>query len=52
MVSRAASVGQYVNQGDVIGYVGTTGNSTGNHLHFNVYYNGNLQNPLNYISVP
>ena len=52
MVSRAASVGQYVNQGDVIGYVGTTGNSNGNHLHFNVYYNGNLQNPLNYISVP
>lgn len=48
----AVSVGEYVNQGDVIGYVGTTGNSTGNHLHFNVYYNGSLQNPFNYVSVP
>ncbi len=36
---RAVSVGQYVSQGDVIGYVGTTGNSTGNHLHFGVMYN-------------
>lgn len=48
----AVSVGEYVNQGDVIGYVGTTGNSTGNHLHFNVYYNGSLQNPFDYVSVP
>ena len=43
----AVSVGEYVNQGDVIGYVGTTGNSNGNHLHFNVYYN-----PFDYVSVP
>lgn len=48
----AVSVGEYVNQGDVIGYVGTTGNSNGNHLHFNVYYNGSLQNPFDYVSVP
>ena len=48
----AVSVGEHVNQGDVIGYVGTTGNSTGNHLHFNVYYNGSLQNPFDYVSVP
>lgn len=48
----AVSVGEHVNQGDVIGYVGTTGNSNGNHLHFNVYYNGSLQNPFDYVSVP
>ena len=52
MLYYAVSVGQYVNQGDVIGYVGSTGNSNGNHLHFNVYYNGALQNPFDYISVP
>lgn len=34
------TVGQGVAQGDVIGYVGSTGNSTGNHCHFEMYYNG------------
>lgn len=52
MVYYTVSVGEHVSQGEVIGYVGTTGNSTGNHLHFNVYYNGALQNPFNYVSVP
>lgn len=40
MSSIAVTVGQGVTQGQVIGYVGSTGNSTGNHCHFEMYYNG------------
>ncbi len=38
-------VGQAVTQSSVIGYVGSTGYSTGNHLHFTVYKNGKLVDP-------
>ena len=37
-----------VNKGDVIGYVGTTGWSTGNHLHFETRVDGTAVNPFSY----
>lgn len=50
MVQRGCSEGDSVTQGSVIGYVGTTGSSTGNHLHFEIRLDGNRVDPVNYFS--
>jgi len=55
MRSVATSTGKYVSQGELIGYVGSTGNSTGNHLHLEVWRGAskaNAVNPRSYIPLP
>ena len=51
MTHDVVSAGQYVQQGQVIGYCGSTGVSSGPHLHFGIYYNGSSVNPANYIPI-
>ena len=50
MSSRSVSVGDYVDQGDVLGITGSTGISSGPHLHFEITENGSRVNPLNYLT--
>jgi murein DD-endopeptidase MepM/ murein hydrolase activator NlpD len=47
--STAVQPGQRVHRGDVVGYVGNTGHSTGYHLHYEVVKDGEPVNPLGYI---
>ena len=50
MSSIAVSAGQSVSQSDTIGYVGSTGVSTGPHCHYEIRYNGGTTDPLGYYS--
>ncbi|MBE6910100.1 MAG: peptidase M23 [Ruminococcaceae bacterium] len=47
---RSVSVGDYVQQGQVVGITGSTGVSSGPHLHFEITENGEIVNPLNYLT--
>ena len=51
MTHYVVSAGQTVSQGQVIGYVGSTGVSSGNHLHFGISYNGVYVNPCQYVNL-
>ena len=48
MLSFQITVGQYVQQGDIIGYIGNSGLSTGPHLHYEVQLNSEFVDPSNY----
>ena len=47
-IRYTVSVGEHVDQGEVIGYVGTTGYSTGCHLHLMVWLDGDMKNPMSW----
>ncbi len=50
MSQLAVSYGDYVQQGQIIGYVGQTGNAYGNHCHFEIIINGRFMDPANILA--
>jgi len=51
MTHYIVSPGQQVTAGQVVGYMGSTGSSTGPHLHFSIKYRGEHVNPAHYINI-
>ena len=52
MSSVVMLTGESCRAGDIVGYVGSTGNSTGPHLHLSVQKNGEWVNPMQYMEMP
>lgn len=50
MTHYVVKKGDYVTAGQIIGYVGSSGGTTGPHLHFGIFYNGSSVNPVNYVN--
>jgi murein DD-endopeptidase MepM/ murein hydrolase activator NlpD len=51
MLSFRVRAGQRVQQGEVIGYIGNTGLSTGPHVHYEVHIGSEVRDPLNYMNI-
>jgi murein DD-endopeptidase MepM/ murein hydrolase activator NlpD len=51
MQASAVRVGQHVQQGEVIGYIGNTGKTTGPHLHYEVHVGSDIVDPYKYLNI-